>query len=145
MKIVCDKCGGVVAHLIGNRLVEVVRQGHKLSVVGTNYTVMASCPNTGKCNNKVAITVENGKVLLDNLKRKENKDGEKKKKKSKSKSSGKSGEGKDDERKKKKRKKHFKKAKGNKGKGSNGNGGKGNKIRRPDGKKKPVSRKYTRI
>lgn len=71
MKIACDNCNGTIAHVYGDRTIELVRQGHKITVLGGDFTVMASCPNTGKCNNKVALVVENGKLILDNLKQKE--------------------------------------------------------------------------
>lgn len=76
MKIACDNCNSIIADVVGKSLIEVVRQGHKMQVVGKDYTLVLSCPNTGNCSNKVAITVENGQVLLDNLKRKEVDDNE---------------------------------------------------------------------
>ena len=76
MKIACDQCNGTIAHVYGDKTIELVRQGHKVSVMGNDLTVMASCPNTGKCNNKVALVVENGKLILENLKQKEEKNGD---------------------------------------------------------------------
>jgi len=70
-KIICDNCGGTIGYIIGDSMIEIVRQGHKITVVGKDYSVIASCPNTGKCNNKVTIMAENGKILLENLKRKD--------------------------------------------------------------------------
>lgn len=71
MKIYCDKCGGTIAHIIGKSMLESVRQGHKSTIAGKDYLAILTCPNTGKCDNKVAITCEDGQILLDNLKLKE--------------------------------------------------------------------------
>jgi len=67
MKIYCDKCGGVIAHIVGKTMIESVRQGHKTSITGKDYLAILTCPNTGKCDNKVAITCEDGQLLLENL------------------------------------------------------------------------------
>ena len=67
MKIYCDKCNGTIAHIIGSSMIEALRQGHKFSVMGKDFTTILSCPNTGKCDNKVVVIAENGKILLENL------------------------------------------------------------------------------
>jgi len=155
MKILCDKCGGTVAHVIGKSLVEAVRQGHKFSVVGKDYSVMLSCPNTGECNNKIAITVENGEVLLDNLKREEVKENgkkeEPKKPEPKSPESGDDGGGKkeegDDEGKDGKGKSSQKEpepSKGDEGGDDKGKEGEGDNSEGATGGA-PKERKFTRV
>ncbi len=137
MEVKCEKCGSTVANIIGDSLVEVIRQGQKLQVIGKDYTVMLSCPNTEKCSNKVAITVENGKVL-DNLNKKEEKNEQETPKSSTDEKSGK-GEGDESQ----------KENSGGQNGDGNGEQGKGEESKSNDvsgtSGDSSESRKYTRI
>ena len=64
MKILCKKCKSPVAYGVG-KLVQIKRQEHSFSVVGDDYSVLASCPRN--CGQQTAIIIERGKIKTDDL------------------------------------------------------------------------------
>jgi hypothetical protein len=68
MRIKCSKknCTGIIAHASENGLIEIKRKDQLFKIIGSEFSILASCPNTD-CQETLAIHINGKKLQKDGL------------------------------------------------------------------------------